>query len=153
MLSATPALAQPSDGTSRSIILGPLNATTIQDLDFGQLIPGATAGTVVIDATTGARSATGGVTLAGGTTSTAIFAGVARPNRMVHLNLPNGSITLTNGTGGTMTVSGFDTDGAINRRTDANGIVMFQVAATLNVGALQASGTYSGTFDVTLNLQ
>lgn len=90
---------------------------------------------------------------AGGTTSAAIFIGVARPNRMVVLNLPNGQITLSNGTGGTMTVGNFTTDGVRNRRTDANGIVSFRVAATLNVAANQADGAYSGTFDVTLNLQ
>jgi hypothetical protein len=152
-LTASAAQAASADGTSRSIILNPLTATAVQDLDFGQLSPGATPGTVVLDAGSGARIATGGVVLAGGAPSAAIFVGVARPNRMVHLNLPNGAITLTNGTGGTMTVTAFATDGAINRRTDVNGIVSFRVAATLNVAANQADGAYSGTFDVTLNLQ
>lgn len=72
---------------------------------------------------------------------------------MVNLRLPNGSITLTNGTGGTMSVSNFVTDGNNNRRTDANGIISFRVAATLNVAANQADGAYTGTFDITLNLQ
>ncbi len=152
-LTASAAQAASADGTSRSIILNPLTATAVQDLDFGQLIAGATPGTVVLDASTGARTATGGVSLAGGAPSTAIFVGVARPDRMVHLNLPNGAITLTNGTGGTMTVTAFATDGVINRRTDVNGIVSFRVAATLNVAANQADGAYSGTFNVTLNLQ
>jgi hypothetical protein len=140
-------------GSSRSIVLNPLAATTVQDLDFGHLIPGTTAGTVVINPVNSARSTTGGTMQAGGTTSAAIFIGVARPNRMVVLNLPNGQITLSNGTGGTMTVGNFTTDGVRNRRTDANGIVSFRVAARLNVAANQADGAYSGTFDVTLNLQ
>lgn len=154
-LAATGAAASPasSPGSSRSIVLNPLTATTIQDLDFGQLIPGATAGTVIIDPANSARSATGGVLAAGGAPSAAIFVGVARPNRMVNLRLPNGSITLSNGTGGTMSVSNFVTDGNRNRRTDANGIVSFRVAATLNVAANQADGAYTGTFDITLNLQ
>ena len=146
-------MATPGSGGSTSIILNPLTATNVQDLDFGQLIPGATAGTVVINPASGARSVTGGTMLAGGTSSTAIFVGVARPNRMVHLNLPNGTITLTNGTGGTMTVGNFTTDGTVNRRTDTNGIISFRVAATLNVAANQADGAYTGTFNVTLNLQ
>lgn len=145
--------AAPGAGGSTSIVLNPLTATNVQDLDFGQLIPGTTAGTVVINPNTGARTATGGAILAGGTTSTAIFVGVARPNRMVHLNMPNGTITLSNGTGGTMTVGNFTTDGNVNRRTDANGIISFRVAATLNVAANQADGAYTGTFNVTLNLQ
>ena len=140
-------------GTTQTIILNPLTATTVQDLDFGQLIPGATAGTVVINPVNSARTTTGGTLPAGGAPSSAIFVGVARPDRMVHLNLPNGSITLTNGTGGTMTVNNFTTDGNINRRTDANGIIAFRVAATLNVAANQPDGAYSGTFNVTLNLQ
>jgi len=150
---ATAAHAGPGSGGSTSIVLNPLTATNVQDLDFGQLIPGTTAGTIVINPTSGARTATGGTILAGGTTSTAIFIGVARPNRMVHLNMPNGTITLTNGTGGTMTVGNFTTDGNVNRRTDSNGIISFRVAATLNVAANQADGAYTGTFNVTLNLQ
>lgn len=154
-LAAVPAAAAPanSPGTSQSVVLNPLTATTVQDLDFGQVIPGAAAGTVVINPVNNARSTTGGTLPAGGAPSAAIFVGVARPDRMVHLNLPNGSITLTNGTGGTMTVNNFTTDGNINRRTDANGIISFRVAATLNVAANQADGAYSGTFNVTLNLQ
>lgn len=153
-LAITPAIghAQVVSGNAQSIVLNSLTATAVQDLDFGNVIPGTAAGTLTIDAASTARSTTGGAILAGGAPSVAIFVGVAQPNRMVHLSIPNGSITLSNGTGGTMTVNNFDTDGPLNRRTDANGIIAFRVAARLNVAANQVDGVYSGTFDITLNL-
>jgi hypothetical protein len=63
------------------------------------------------------------------------------------------STTAALGQYGRIKVGNFTTDGVRNRRTDANGIVSFRVAARLNVAANQADGAYSGTFDVTLNLQ
>ena len=153
-LALTPAIghAQVAPGTVQSVVLNSLTATAVQDLDFGNVIPGTAAGTVTVDPASTARITTGGAILAGGAPSVAIFVGVAQPNRMVHLSMPNGSITLTNGSGGTMTVNNFYTDGAVNRRADANGLVVFRVAARLSVAANQVDGLYSGTFAITLNL-
>ncbi len=44
-----------------------------------------------------------------------------------------------------------DTDDAGASPTLVGGSDTFNVGATLNVGATQASGTYSGTFAVTVN--
>ncbi len=51
--------------------------------------------------------------------------------------------------GNTMTVDTFTDDTPMNPNLSA-GDDTFSVGATLNVGATQASGTYSGTFDVTV---
>ena len=45
------------------LILAPLTFTNIDDLDFGTVVSSGTAGTVTINALTGARTRTGGVTL------------------------------------------------------------------------------------------
>ena len=50
-----------------------------------------------------------------------------------------------------MTVDTFTDDAGVNPKLPAGGSDTFNVGATLNVGATQAAGTYSGTFAVTVN--
>ena len=64
------------------------------------------------------------------------------------ITLPS-SATLTSG-GDTMTIDTFNHD-AGGTPTLSGGSDTFNVGATLNVGATQAGGTYSGTFSVTVN--
>ncbi len=64
------------------------------------------------------------------------------------ITLPS-SATLTSG-GNTMTVDTY-TDDAGATPTLPGGSDTFNVGATLNVGADQAKGSYSGTFLVTVN--
>jgi len=123
-----------------------------RDLAFGSMIAGTSAGTVSI-ATSGAVTSTGGVTLIPSTTSSAAFT-LANPasgtNRFYFISLP-GSVTISSGSS-TMTVNGIANDppniGAINAGTSR----VINVGATLNVGANQASGVYTGTFTLTVFL-
>jgi hypothetical protein len=48
----------------------------------------------------------------------------------------------------TMTVTNWTQDGTTNRRIPITDTFDFWVGATLNVGANQAEGTYTGTFTV-----
>ena len=50
-----------ADGSTRAIILRPNTLVKVEDLDFGSMISGPTAGTVTISALSGARTTTGGV--------------------------------------------------------------------------------------------
>ena len=50
-----------------------------------------------------------------------------------------------------MTVDTFNHDAGATPSLPPGGSETFNVGATLNVGATQASGTYSGTFAVTVN--
>ena len=141
---AAPVLAETEGATGRSIVLNPLNVTNTEDLDFGDLSSGATTGRAIVDANTDALTTTGGVTPLGGTPNAAIFYAVGTLNRLFIVQIPSGSITLTNGSGGTMTVS------PVNRNLGPTGVAVIRVGGRLNVGANQASGTYSGTFTVTV---
>jgi spore coat protein U-like protein len=130
-------------------ILSPLSVLKNADLDFGNLVVSGT-GTAVMDPVAGSLMTTGGVTKAG-TAHAAQFTGTGSKNSVVHIRVPTAPITVTR-VGGTetMTVSNFTLDQAANLKVPASDIFNFAVGATLNVGTLQAVGTYTGTFQVTV---
>jgi hypothetical protein len=121
------------------------------DLAFGDLTAGATAGTVRI-APNGNRSRTGGVTLLASTFGAASFT-VSTPSgsRNYTIILP-ASTTLTSGGGFTMTVNTFLSNPSGSGTTSAaTHTQTLNVGATLQVGANQRPGTYTGMFTVTVN--
>jgi hypothetical protein len=144
-------------------IVTPLSLIKDEDLDFGSLLPGTTAGTVVVPPS-GARTSTGGVTLAPSTFGPARFAGFGRANQNVQISMSANSITLNRtGGGGTMQVDTWiigstptaqlTTTPRVFTISASNGIFNFPLGATLRVGANQPAGVYTGTFSVTLNYQ
>jgi hypothetical protein len=158
-VAASPALAQGSTGAAEAIVLRPLSFFKVNDLDFGDIIPSASAGTVTIGPD-GSRSRTGGVTLAGDGGEPARFAGLGSFNRQVNISLGSNSIWIT-GPGTRMRVRNFEigstptailsTSPTRFRITSPLGNYNFPVGATLEVGANQAPGVYSGSFTITLN--
>ncbi|MEQ1509944.1 MAG: DUF4402 domain-containing protein [Sphingopyxis sp.] len=146
-------------GATETVVLRQLSFIRVDDMNFGDLIPGPTAGTVRL-LPNGTRTRTGGVTLVGSSHQPARFAGKGSFNQQVLISLSSNTIQLT-GPGAPMTVSLFEigsTPTAILtttprrfRITSASGIFAFPVGASLGVGANQAAGVYSGTFSITLN--
>ena len=57
-VAATPAFAQAvsAQAEARGVVVQPLTLARVQDLDLGTVVGSAAAGTVVIDADTGART-------------------------------------------------------------------------------------------------
>lgn len=160
-MGATPALAAPGSAKADTEIVTRLSLIKDEDLFFGKIIRGATAGTVII-APSGARTSTGGVTLAPSTFQPARFAGYGRTNQSIQISVSANSITLNRvGGGATMTVDSWiigstptaqlSTVPLVFTIGSATGIFNFPLGATLRVGANQASGTYTGTFSVTVN--
>ncbi|HEY3348630.1 MAG TPA: DUF4402 domain-containing protein [Thermoanaerobaculia bacterium] len=130
---------------------GAISLTKNADLAFGDLTSGATAGTVRI-APNGNRTRTGGVTLLASPVGAASFT-VSTPtgSRNYTIVLP-GSATLTSGGGFTMTVNAFTSTPSGSGKTNGGTLQQtLTVGATLQVGANQRPGTYSGTFLVTVN--
>jgi hypothetical protein len=167
-VAAQPAEAQQTQGPTRtrqaeakSIVLRQLSFFRVQDLDFGDIIPGPTAGVVRI-LPDGSRTVTGGVTVVGNTHQPARFAGLGSFNQQVLINVSANTIQLT-GPGAPMTLSQFEigsTPTAILtttplrfRITSTIGQFNFPLGARLAVGANQAAGNYTGTFSITLNYQ
>ncbi|WP_447765192.1 DUF4402 domain-containing protein [Sphingopyxis panaciterrae] len=157
---ASPALAQnAAQSEAEAIVLRPLSFFKVNDLDFGDIIPSNAAGTVTIDPD-GSRSRTGGVTLAGNSGEPARFAGLGSFNRQVNISLGSNTIWIT-GPGTRMRVRDFEigstptailsTSPTRFRITSPLGNYNFPVGGTLEVGANQTPGDYSGSFTITLN--
>lgn len=127
-------------------IMTPISITKNVDLAFGDVYPDAVAtGTVTVD-TTGARTAAGGAALGATAGSAAQFTVNGEPNATYVLTLPAAPVTMTSGAN-SMTIDTFSDDGTYT--LDGTGAETVNVGATLNVGAGQAAGIYTGSVTVT----
>ncbi len=166
-MAASPACAQDratTQGRAQAVIVTPLSFFKVNDLVFGRIIPGPTAGTVII-APSGTRTVTGGVRAATGLPhQPASFAGRGSFNQLVNISINATSRTLTRvGGSQTMVMDTFiigstptatlTTSPVAFRIGSTNGMFQFPVGARLRVGANQAPGTYRGTFTITLQYQ
>lgn len=151
LLSPAAATAAPVQAgtTGKATVLKSLSLLKIADLDFGGLVV-SSAGTAVINPVSGALTTTGSL-IPIGTVHPATFTATGSRNSVVNIRLPAAAITLNRvGGGGSMTVSNWTLDGKPNRKVPLNNAFNFSVGATLNVGAAQPDGVYTGTFAVTV---
>jgi spore coat protein U-like protein len=147
---ALPAHAATTAASAEAVTLSRLSLVKTEDLDFGTLISGTTAGTATINANTGARTTTGGVTPAsGGPPKRAEFVGIGGRGILIMVAI-GASPTLSNGTGGTMPTALTVQGGTGVRLFPGTGVQTFRVGGRLNVAANQPSGDYAGTFTLTV---
>jgi hypothetical protein len=146
---------------ARGQIRQPVTIVNTGDLDFGNVIRGATAGTVTINARTGARTRTGGTVLQGTVFRRAGFTSTGTGGRIVRYTLGSPTITLAGPGAATMTVNVFriSINGANAQTLPRNstmpltGTSSVNVGARLNVAANQADGDYTGSFNLTMDYQ
>jgi hypothetical protein len=134
----------------------------IADLHFGNILPGTTAGVVIL-APDGNRTSTGGVTLVDDVHHPAQFSGYTTDrrsgNRPIRLAVGSNTIQLT-GPGAPMTVRNFSASSDPARFLRANfrnfringaqnGLFDLFVGARLLVNANQTPGFYTGTWTIT----
>lgn len=146
-MNASAAQAATATGTAKAKILRQITLTNTSDLQFATIISGATASTVAVS-TAGAATCGAGLTCTG--TTTAANFDIQGTSGAVVLVGGDSSVTLNGSLGGNMTAA--LTYSATNVTLSATG-GSFKVGGTLSVGANQASGDYSGTFNVTANYQ
>jgi hypothetical protein len=155
-LGAVPASAAtpPTQSDGRALILIPLTLTKIQDLDFGSVVPSPVSGVVIINATTGARTFAGGVTLVPGDAGfRAYFGGAGSPSQQVIMTI-NPPAQLSDGSGNTIDVLGLTMDGPAIRTIDPTTRAFFVgVGGAILIAANQPEGDYNAQFDVTANYQ
>jgi hypothetical protein len=146
---AAPLAASPNARANAALIF-PLTVVRKNDMDFGYLAV-TTAGTAVINPNTGALTTTGGVVSLGGNPMPATFIGAARSSAVVNIKVPNQPLTITR-VGGTetMIVRDWTLQGSDKRSLARLQSFQFNVGATLVVGANQAEGLYTGSFDITV---
>lgn len=154
-LCASPALAvtPPTQSSGQALVLVPLSLTKLKDLDFGSVVPSAVSGVVTINATTGARTFAGGVTLVPSDAGfRARFAGAGSPNQQVIMTM-NAPAQLDDGVGDTIDVLALTMDGSAIRTINSSRAFFVGVGGSIQVGADQPQGVYTAQFDVTANYQ
>ncbi|MCZ8324429.1 MAG: DUF4402 domain-containing protein [Sphingomonadaceae bacterium] len=145
------AIAQSASASGTAVVAAALSVAKDTDFNFGNLVAGATAGTVVLS-TTGTRTATGGVILGNaGSTSAAQFTVTGQNSATFSLSIAGG--VLSDGAGRSMALSsyvvkmsgGADQATAYTGTLSAGGSQTFTVGATLTVGtsATTPNGTYT----------
>jgi hypothetical protein len=136
-----------ASATATATIIAPLAMINTADLAFGLVTTSAAAGTIELTPA-GVRNSNGGATaITGLAWNAAAFSVTGEVGRTFAITLP-ASTTIAAGAN-TMTVNTFTSNlGATGTLT--GGVAALNVGATLNVGANQASGSYVGTFNVTV---
>jgi hypothetical protein len=130
--------------------------TNTRGLDFGKFVA-RTGGTVVISPT-GARTSTGAVILVNSSSAnsasfTVGSSGNGKPVKTVTFSLPSDTaVRLTSGSD-SMAVTTFVSSPAAGISNNFSSTPTVTVGATLQVGANQAPGTYSGSFSLIANFQ
>lgn len=152
---ASPAAAQTAStatAEARGTILQTLSLSRVEDLDFGTIAADDTlAGTVTIDADTGARSGSN-VSLLPGLFHRAEFQAYGATNQVVTFALtqPAGGV-LVNGANSITANLVLDQDPTLTRTVGASGVVTVYVGGTFGIAANQANGVYAADFDLTAN--
>ena len=157
---AVPAAAAPvdaaQDADGRALILVPLTLTKIEDLDFGAVVPSPLPGTVTINAATGARTMTGGVTgVPSNVGQRAVFAGAGSANQLVLVAVdPALELVSTTDPADKITVLAMPLQGSPLKTVDpVTRSFFFGVGGIILVGANQPEGVYEATFDVIASYQ
>lgn len=169
---AGPSVAQTATGTATAVIVEPLGLVKVEDLRFGRIAASNTAGTITVNADTGACTASGGVRSAGGC-GFGQFSGQGARRLTVRIQIPS-SVSLAGPAGATMVADtitlgaspdlaflGSNGNGNGNSLGTApryqinsnSGLFTFRLGGRLNVAAGQKSGQYSGTFPITVQYQ
>lgn len=137
--------ANEATGTANANVVTTISVAAGNDLEFGNFSSGGTLGTI-----TQAGVVTGGVTsVSGGATrSAATFTVTGDGNNTYTFTLPS-TVTLNSGANSMDANLSFNNGTA--SRTLSSGAETVTINGTLNVGANQATGSYSGTYDVSVS--
>lgn len=155
LFAADPTATETATGSAS--IISPIDITKTADLDFG-IISGTSAGTVTINAVTGAQNnpvITGDLSvISTSAPKAAAFTVTGSGNATYAITMDN-SLTL-NGSGtatGESMISTLVLDAAkvSGVGTLSSGTDNIYVGGVLTIAASQAAGSYQGSFDVTVN--
>ncbi len=146
----SPAYAQRTtgNGTASVKILRSITVTKSTDLYFGKIVPSTAASTVTI-AESGARTCGSGLSCYDTATSGS-FVVNGTSGEVVSVALDSNTTTLSDGGSNAMTVN-LATSTTVLPLTGGTG--NFKVGGTLNVGANQKDGSYTGQYSVSVNYQ
>lgn len=129
-----------------------ITITTTTNLVFGKVAAGSGGSVIVSPA--GVRSTTGGVTVLSSVSgSAAAFNLQGTASTAYIITLPtNTAVTMTSGAN-SMTVTSFTVSPGLTGSFSAAGTQSITVGATMNVGANEPQGDFSGSFSITVDYQ
>ncbi len=136
--------ASATANTSATVIAA-IAVSKTADMNFGSIVPTASAATVTIG-NNGSLTSTLTTT---GAHSAAAFNVTGGANEAFSVSLP-ASASLSDGASHTMTVDTFSDSLGAAGTLNGSGTASFTVGGVLHVGASQAAGAYTGTFQVTV---
>lgn len=149
LLGGSAAQAATGTGTATAKVLTPLTVTSTRDLAFGTIVPQTSASTVAVSS---AGVVTCGALTCIGTRTSGQFSITGTAGQVVSITAPLAatSFTLTEPVASnTMSINNVTVSAA--SATLTGGTASFTVGGTLNVGANQAEGDYTGSYTVTVN--
>lgn len=164
-LAPVPASAQQDVARQRAEILDPMTVENEADMDFGDIVPGNSNGTVIMTPSATATCTANNGIVRTGTCRAARFDGdvsflyslrVTKPaGGQINLVGPAGATmalrNLTFGSGGGMLVLGSTANEHRYLILNVDGSFTVYVGGTLNVARNQRPGVYNGTFALTFN--
>ena len=133
-------------------IVKPLTLTWIQDLDLGSIVlgPGTWSNATVAISRTGAFSCTSPNVTCSGVTKAAKYNVTGTNNQVVRITAPN--VTLVNAADPTKTLLlTIDSPGTVALTSSGKPGNDFVLGGSVTLGSGTAGGTYSGTFNVTVD--
>ncbi len=139
-----------ADCDALATLVIPISIANDVAMDFKTVAASATAGTVVMAATSGAAlTPTGGVTVVSGTPTAGKFTVTGEGTQVFTITLPTGAETLTGSVSGDITVDEWTcSEASLTTAALVGGTLVFYVGGTLNVGVEEVAGTYSGSFNI-----
>ena len=146
---------QSGTGQSRTVVNQGVNIVKNSDLHFGDFIAGSQKSTYQIEESSGALIQKKGDAISiGGTHSRASFTAYGSPYAKVRLKVEDKKIDLVRDGGSeTMKVDKFSLDGKKHQLLSSTGQATYYIGGELEISANQVSGSYRGTFSVTIDYQ
>lgn len=146
-MGGTAAYAATASATAKAKILKQVTVTKSSDLEFGTVVTSTGPATVLIS-TAGTRTCGAGL-VCSGTTAAAAFGIGGTTGQTVTISAP-ATVNLTSGAA-SMTATLLAS--AATRTLSGTAADQFSVGGSLAVGANQADGDYTGSFNVTVDYQ
>lgn len=154
---ATAASSTSKNALAKGVVVQPLTLAKVQDLDFGTVVGSVNPGTVTIDADTGGRTVTGGVTgVPSFPGNRALFQGNGTGGNAVTLTLTAPAVLVSQSTPtDTITVNSMvlDSGNATSRTIPAGGTFNVGVGGVFAIAANQPAALYQATFTLTADYQ
>lgn len=148
--SASSAFAGNGTGNATADVSAAITVTENTPIAFGSILKDGTGATLVLDTAGSITGAPGGYSLAGSPTA-AQFTANGDASSAVSISFSTGD-TLVSGAN-SMALGSFSHNAGGSPVLSGAGAMTFNVGASLTVDTAQASGSYAGTYDVTVNYQ